>query len=351
MKQKTILVTGAAGFIGANFVRLALARGYTVIGLDKMTYAGHEQNLASISQAESFTLVKGDICDSTLLGKLFEKYQFSGVLNFAAESHVDRSIEGPGVFVTTNVLGTATMLDASLKYWQARDKNSEFRYLQVSTDEVFGSLTLEGSNKFSETTPLDPSSPYSATKAGADQLVQAWHHTFGLPTVITRCSNNYGPYQYPEKLIPTILTCARAGKPLPVYGKGLNVRDWIHVEDHCAGILMAFEKAKPGTNYCFGGHAEMQNIEVVKQICDLLDKQAPRSDGKSYQQQITFVTDRLGHDLRYAIDDQKAQNDLGFVRKHNFESGLAQTVTWYLNNQSWCDAVIKSARERMGEKR
>lgn len=343
MNKKLIVVTGAAGFIGSNFVRKVSQLGYHVIGLDKLTYAGHRENLEKIS---NFELIVGDICDQAIVKNLFEKYKPRALLNFAAESHVDRSIDGPEVFVRTNVLGTSVLLDQSLKYWKSIGNDPSFRYLQVSTDEVYGSLSLEGSDKFSENTPLAPSSPYSAAKAGADQLVQAWNHTFGLPTLITRCSNNYGPYQFPEKLIPTIIQCAISGKPLPVYGKGLNVRDWIHVEDHCAGILLTLEKAAPGSLYCFGGRAEKPNIHVVKQICQLLDKIKPRSDGKSYEQQISFVTDRLGHDLRYAIDDTKAEKDLGFKQANNFESGIKNTIEWYLNNQDWCQRVLTNAKEK-----
>lgn len=336
--MRKLLVTGCAGFIGCNFVRLTVGRGYEVVGLDALTYAGHRENLEGI---KNFRLVVGDIRDQKLVKKLLAEESFSAVLNFAAESHVDRSIENPLVFVETNVLGTANLLNESLSYWNGlpEKEKSSFRYLQISTDEVFGSLGESG--KFSEKTPVDPSSPYSASKTGADHLVKAWQHTYGLPALITRCSNNYGPYQYPEKLIPHMIHCALGGKPLPVYGDGKNVRDWIHVEDHCEGILLALEKGKPGETYCLGGNSERRNIDLVKTLCTELDKLKPRKDGKSYSGQIAFVKDRPGHDLRYAIDDTYAKKHLGFRQKHKFEEGLASTIRWYLENQDWCQAVLQ----------
>jgi dTDP-glucose 4,6-dehydratase len=334
---KTIIVTGAAGFIGCNFVRLALGRGYRVVGYDALTYAGHRENLEGLGP--NFTLVTADIRSKEAFGKTLKEFKPSAVLNFAAESHVDRSIEDPLLFVETNVLGTANLLNLALEYWQslggaARD---DFRYLQVSTDEVYGSLGDTG--KFSEATPVDPRSPYSASKTGADHLVAAWHHTYKLPTVTTRCSNNYGPFQYPEKLIPHMIHCAVAGKPLPVYGKGQIVRDWIHVEDHCAGILLALEKGKAGGTYCFGGNAERRNLDLVNDLCRILDELRPRAKG-SYKEQISFVTDRLGHDWRYAIDDSLAARELGFRRKHELAGGLRATVEWYLANEKWRDQVL-----------
>ncbi len=335
--MKTIIVTGAAGFIGCNFVRLALGRGYRVVGYDALTYAGHRENLEGLGP--NFTLVTADIRSKEAFGKTLKEFKPSAVLNFAAESHVDRSIEDPLLFVETNVLGTANLLNLALEYWQslggaARD---DFRYLQVSTDEVYGSLGDTG--KFSEATPVDPRSPYSASKTGADHLVAAWHHTYKLPTVTTRCSNNYGPFQYPEKLIPHMIHCAVAGKPLPVYGKGQIVRDWIHVEDHCAGILLALEKGKAGGTYCFGGNAERRNLDLVNDLCRILDELRPRAKG-SYKEQISFVTDRLGHDWRYAIDDSLAARELGFRRKHELAGGLRATVEWYLANEKWRDQVL-----------
>lgn len=337
--MKTIIVTGAAGFIGCNFVRLAVSQNYKVIGFDALTYAGHMESLENIP-ADKFTFVKGDIRDPQALKKLFSEVLPDAILNFAAESHVDRSIENPLVFVETNVLGTANLLNHSLAYWQnlSGAKKEAFRYLQVSTDEVYGSLGETG--KFSEQTPVDPSSPYSASKTGADHLVKAWQHTFGLPAITTRCSNNYGPYQFPEKLIPHMIQCALQGKALPVYGDGKNVRDWIHVEDHCAGILLAMEKGKSGAVYCLGGNAERKNIDLVRLLCQELDSMRPRADGRSYSEQISFVKDRLGHDLRYAIDDSLAKATIGFRQKHSFEEGLKSTIAWYLENEKWCQRVL-----------
>lgn len=351
MNAKTLLVTGVAGFIGSNFVRTVMNRGYKVIGLDALTYAGNRESLENLPTTGSFELVVGNITNAKLVRELLQKHKPAALLNFAAESHVDRSIEGPQIFVETNVLGTAQLLHESLQYWKnlSEEEQKNFRFLQVSTDEVYGSLGDTG--KFSETTALDPSSPYSAAKTGGDLLVRAWNHTYGIPTVITRCSNNYGPYQYPEKLIPTMILCALANKNLPVYGQGKNVRDWIHVQDHCDGILLALEKGKAGSLYCFGGNAERKNIDVVKLICDGLDKLSPRKDGQSYSKQISYVTDRLGHDFRYAIDDSFAKNELGFRQKFTFELGLADTIRWYLTNQAWCEAVLRHAKNAEGEKK
>lgn len=335
-----LLVTGAAGFIGSNFVRLALANGHKVTGLDSLTYAGHRENLEGLPHADRFKLIVDDI-RSHHVGDLIAHTKPDALLNFAAESHVDRSIEDPLQFVETNVLGTANLLNHSLKHWK---NNPGFRFLQVSTDEVYGSLGETGA--FSENTPLEPSSPYSASKAGADHLVMAWHHTYGLPAIVTRCSNNYGPYQYPEKLIPHMIHCALAGKPLPVYGDGKNVRDWIHVEDHCEGILLALLDGKAGSVYCLGGRSERKNIELVKLICSHLDNMRPRKEGGSYEEQITFVTDRLGHDLRYAIDDSHAEKELGFRRRHTFESGLRSTVEWYLGHEDWREKVMSKTETK-----
>ncbi len=335
-----IIVTGGAGFIGSNFVRLSVAAGHKVAVLDLMTYAGHKENLEKIQGSGSFEFIKGDIGDKELVSRLVNDFKPDAVFNFAAESHVDRSIEGPAVFITTNVLGTYNLLECSLAYWKTLSDNAKksFRYLQVSTDEVYGALGETG--KFSETMAYAPNSPYSASKAGADHLVRAWHHTFGLPTITTNCSNNYGPYQYPEKLIPTMIRCALAEKPLPVYGNGGNIRDWIQVEDHCRGIWLAIEKGKPGETYCFGGNAERNNLDVVKSICKEMDALQPRSAGKKYSELISFVTDRLGHDWRYAIDDSKATRELGFKRKYTFEEGLRETIQWYLSNQEWMKQVM-----------
>lgn len=346
MSKKTYLVTGAAGFIGSTFVELAIAASHKVVVLDALTYAGHKENLQSIISSNEFKLIIGNICNGPLVMSLLERFQPDAILNFAAESHVDRSISAPSAFIETNIQGTFTLLNAALEYYKtlSGEKAAGFRYLQVSTDEVYGSLGATG--KFSETTPLAPNSPYSASKASADLLVRAWHHTYGLPTLTTNCSNNYGPRQFPEKLIPYMIHCALTGKPLPVYGDGGNIRDWIHVEDHCRGILLALEKGRPGGTYCFGGNAERNNLDVVRTICRELDGLRPRADGKSYETGIQFVTDRLGHDRRYAIDDTLAQRELGFTRKYEFESGLANTVRWYLENQTWCEAVLKTGDTR-----
>jgi dTDP-glucose 4,6-dehydratase len=335
----TLLITGAAGFIGSNFVELAVSRGYKVIILDALTYAGHKENLTTIP-AKTWELIQGDIRDAKLIPTLLEKYQPAAFINFAAESHVDRSITGPAEFIETNIAGTFNLLRCSLDYWQKLEgpAKEKFRYVQISTDEVYGSLGPTG--KFSETTPIAPNSPYSASKASADLLTRAWFHTYGLPTITTNCSNNYGPKQFPEKLIPHMIQCALSNRPLPVYGDGGNVRDWIHVRDHCAGVLLALEKGRPGETYCFGGNAERNNLDVVNTICRLLDEMRPRTDGKSHSTGISFVTDRLGHDRRYAIDDTKAERELGFKRRYEFESGLADTVKWYLENDAWVKAVL-----------
>jgi dTDP-glucose 4,6-dehydratase len=336
----TFLVTGAAGFIGSTFVRQMVAKGHKVIVLDALTYAGHKENLDQVSGPGSMELVIGNICDGALVSDLLRRHQVDALLNFAAESHVDRSIDSPSAFIETNIRGVFVLLNAALTYWQGlpEARKNKFRFLQVSTDEVYGSLGPTG--KFSETTNYAPNSPYSASKASGDMLVRAWHHTYGLPTLTTNCSNNYGPRQYPEKLIPHMITCALNGKPLPVYGDGGNIRDWIHVEDHSHGIYLALEKGKPGSTYCFGGRSERNNLDVVRGICRELDRLSPRKDGKSHETSIAFVTDRLGHDRRYAIDDTLAETELAFTRKYNqFEEGLAATILWYLDNQAWCKAV------------
>jgi len=338
--RKIIMVTGAAGFIGSSFARQAVSRNYQVIIVDALTYAGHMENIEEIVDGDQVIFEKVNLLDFPELQKLFKKYQFSGVVNFAAESHVDNSISGPKAFVETNITGTFHLLEAAREYWAtlADKSKKEFRFLHVSTDEVFGALGAEG--KFSETTAYAPNSPYSASKAASDHLVRAWFHTYGLPTVITNCSNNYGPRQFLEKLIPRMIQCALKGEALPVYGNGANIRDWIHVDDHASGVMLAFEKAKPGSNYCFGGNSERNNLEVVKSICRILDDLRPRKDGKKHEANIRFVEDRWGHDFRYAIDDRLAQKELGFTRHYqNFEDGLAQTVNWYLNNQEWSDKV------------
>lgn len=342
--HQKILVTGGAGFIGSNFVEMAVQRGHQVIVLDSLTYAGHRENLEDIQGPGNFELILGNINHSDLVTRLLKQHEIDAVLNFAAESHVDRSISGPSLFVETNIQGTFNLLQSSLKYWNdlSGEKKNRFRYLQVSTDEVYGSLGPTG--KFSETTPYAPNSPYSASKAAGDHLVRAWFHTYQLPTLTTNCSNNYGPRQFPEKLIPTMITQALAGKPLPIYGDGGNVRDWIQVQDHCRGIFLALENGKPGSTYCFGGNAERNNLDVVKTLCRHLDEMSPRPDGKRHETGIQFVTDRPGHDRRYAIDDTLAQKELGFKRQFNFEEGLAHTVRWYLDHTNWATAVLKKAK-------
>jgi dTDP-glucose 4,6-dehydratase len=327
-RNARFLVTGGAGFIGSSFVELAIKRGHHVIVLDALTYAGHRENLQDFERNERFKLAIGNICDFEEVSRLLRTFEIDAVLNFAAESHVDRSISGPALFVETNIQGTFNLLTASLQYWQqlTGSKKDNFRYLQISTDEVYGSLGPTG--KFSETTPFAPNSPYSASKAAGDHLVRAWFHTYGLPTITTNCSNNYGPRQFPEKLIPHMISCALQGKPLPVYGDGGN-------------IMLALEKGKLGETYCLGGNAERNNLEVVRTICRELDRLRPQANGKSYEASISFVADRLGHDRRYAIDDTRAQKELGFSRQFDFEKGLANTIRWYLDNQKWCDAVTK----------
>lgn len=334
------LVTGGCGFIGSNFVHLATSQGYRVTNLDAMTYAGHTANLKDLKKPELHEHVEGRIEDEALVAKLFEKHRFDAVIHFAAESHVDRSITGPKDFITTNIMGTFNLLQCAR---QSMDKRTEaqkaqFRFIQVSTDEVYGELDETG--YFTEESKYLPNSPYSASKAAGDLLARAWFQTYGFPVIVTNCSNNYGPRQFPEKLIPRMITQALAGQSLPVYGKGANVRDWIHVEDHCEGILLALRKGKLGETYLFGGGAERRNLDVVRTICSQLDELRPRANGK-YEELIEFVTDRLGHDHRYAIDDRKAVESLGFKRRHTFEEGLQATICWYLENGTWLKEVQK----------
>jgi dTDP-glucose 4,6-dehydratase len=331
--MNTLLVTGGAGFIGSCFAIQEIQRGNHVIVLDSQSYASNLDNLSEIADHPHFTFVKGDIADSDLVSKLCEDHNPNYIVNFAAETHVDNSINGPQIFIETNILGTYHLLQTAKEYYE-KSKPSDFKFLHVSTDEVFGQLPLKGTDKFSEKTAYDPSSPYSASKASSDHLVRAWHHTYGLPIIITNCSNNYGPRQHHEKLIPHMIKCALSDKPLPVYGAGENVRDWIYVEDHTQGISLALEKGKIGSSYCFGGNCEKQNIELVRTICKVLDRVKPRPDAKSYEEQITFVTDRLGHDLRYAIDDTKARSELGYTSHIDFEQSLTQAIEWYLEHET-----------------
>jgi dTDP-glucose 4,6-dehydratase len=331
----TWLVTGGAGFIGGNFVLEAVASGVRVVNLDALTYAGNRDTLASLDDDARHVFVHGDIGDRELVARLLAEHRPQAIVNFAAESHVDRSIDGPAAFVQTNVVGTLALLEAARDYWKALEgaDREAFRFLHVSTDEVYGSLGDTG--KFTEDTPFAPNSPYSASKAASDHLVRAFHHTYGLPVLTTNCSNNYGPYQFPEKLIPLVIARALAGEPLPVYGDGRNVRDWLYVGDHCAAIRAVLERGRLGETYNVGGDAEKQNIEVVRTICALLDHRRPRPDGRPRADQVTYVADRPGHDRRYAIDASKLKSELGWAPAHSFEQGIADTVDWYLANESW----------------
>jgi len=346
----TWLVTGGAGFIGGNFVLEAVAAGTRVVNLDALTYAGNLDTLSSLQDNPDHVFVHGDIGDRGLVARLLAEYRPDAVINFAAESHVDRSIDGPGAFVQTNVVGTLALLEAVRDYWkplEGGDKDA-FRFLHVSTDEVYGSLGDTG--KFTETTPYAPNSPYSASKAASDHLVRAFHHTYGLPVLTTNCSNNYGPYQFPEKLVPLVIAKAIAGEPLPIYGDGMNVRDWLYVGDHCSAIRAVLGQGRIGETYNVGGDAERPNIDVVNTICTLLDTRRPREDGKPRSSQITYVKDRPGHDRRYAIDASKLKSELGWAPAHSFEQGIADTVDWYLGNQPWVQRVLDGSYrlERIG---
>jgi dTDP-glucose 4,6-dehydratase len=349
--MKSILITGGLGFIGSNFIRMLLERTECelVINLDKQTYAGNPENLAVFENDPRYHFALGDITDGVLISKLLEQHQPDALLNFAAESHVDRSIDGPEPFVQTNVVGTLRLLESFKGYHNSAsdDRKSGLRFLHVSTDEVYGSLGKEDP-AFCETTPYAPNSPYSASKAGADHLVRAYHHTFGLPVLTTNCSNNYGPYQFPEKLIPLMILNALEGENLPIYGDGANIRDWLHVKDHCSAIWEVLTKGRLGETYCIGGNSERTNLQVVDTICKLLD--GIRPEGAPHENLKAFVKDRPGHDRRYAIDCSKINEELGWVPKYGFEEGMADTVSWYLSNQTWCDNVTsgKYQRERLG---
>lgn len=338
-----ILVTGGAGFIGANFVLDWLKiNDEPIINLDKLTYAGNLNTLSSLQSDDRHIFVEGDIADSALVADLLERYKPRAVINFAAESHVDRSIYEPDAFVQTNVLGTFNLLEAVKKYWVNLPDKNDFRFLHVSTDEVYGSLASTDP-AFTEENKYEPNSPYSASKAASDHFVRAYHHTYGLPVLTTNCSNNYGPYHFPEKLIPLIIVNASAGKPLPVYGDGKQIRDWLYVKDHCAAIRCVLDAGKIGETYNVGGWNEKQNIEIVKTICELLDELKPREDGKSYSELIEYVTDRPGHDRRYAIDASKLERELGWRPIETFETGIRKTVVWYLENQAWVEDVQSGA--------
>lgn len=332
-----ILVTGGAGFIGSAVIR-HIIRNTTdsVVNLDKLTYAGNLESLAETSGSPRYAFEQVDICDRAEIERVFREHQPDAVMHLAAESHVDRSIDGPAAFIETNIVGTYTLLEVARQYWQGLDKSRKaaFRFHHISTDEVYGDLE-DPKELFTETTPYAPSSPYSASKASSDHLVRAWRRTFGLPTLVTNCSNNYGPYHFPEKLIPLMILNALEGKPLPVYGKGNQIRDWLFVEDHARALYTVVTEGQIGETYNIGGHNEKQNIEVVHTICDLLDNLSPRIDGVSYRTLITHVQDRPGHDLRYAIDASKIQRELGWTPQETFESGIRKTVEWYLNNSEW----------------
>jgi dTDP-glucose 4,6-dehydratase len=339
------LVTGGAGFIGGNFV-LRMMKNFSgsLVNLDKLTYAGNLQTLASVNNVANYYFYQGDIGDRNLLDNLLKKYQPEAVINFAAESHVDRSIRGPSEFIQTNIVGTFNLLESVRLYYEdlGSEGKNKFRFLHVSTDEVYGTLD-KTDPPFSETNPYEPNSPYAASKAASDHLVRAWFHTYGLPVLTTNCSNNYGPYQFPEKLIPLVIHNALKGKSLPVYGDGLQVRDWLYVEDHCDAIWTVLEKGQLGETYNIGGNNEKTNISVVQTICAILDQLRPRSDQKSYSEQISFVKDRPGHDRRYAINASKIANQLGWRPKETFETGIKKTVQWYLDHQEWVEGVVSGS--------
>jgi len=346
----TWLVTGGAGFIGGNFVLRAVGDGIKVVNLDALTYAGNRDTLAALDDDPNHVFVHGDIGDRALVAELLAEHRPDAVVNFAAESHVDRSIDGPAAFIQTNVVGTLALLEAVRDHWKSLEGEAKdgFRLLHVSTDEVYG--TLGDTGKFSETTPYAPNSPYSASKAASDHLVRAFHHTYGLPVLTTNCSNNYGPYHFPEKLIPLVIAKALAGEPLPVYGDGRQVRDWLFVADHCEAIRTVLARGRVGETYNVGGNSEKQNIEVVHAICALLDQRRPRADGQPRASQITYVADRPGHDRRYAIDASKLRDELGWEPRYSFEHGIEETIDWYLANQDWVRRVLDGSYrlERIG---
>ena len=344
-----LLVTGGAGFIGSAVVRLAVTRGHEVVSLDALTYAACLDNVATVADSPAYAFERADIRDRAALDRVFDIHRPDAVMHLAAESHVDRSIDGPGDFIETNITGTFNMLEAARKYWIEAGRLEGFRFHHISTDEVYGSLPADPSVKFTETTAYDPRSPYSASKAASDHLVRAWHETYGLPVVLTNCSNNYGPYHFPEKLIPVIILNALAGQPLPIYGDGSNIRDWLFVEDHADALLLVLEKGALGRSYNIGGENERTNLELVKTLCAILDDLRPKASG-SYADQITFVTDRPGHDARYAIDPSRIREELGWRPSVTVEEGLRRTVEWYLANEDWWRALQDRAGvgERLG---
>ncbi|MEJ7775875.1 MAG: dTDP-glucose 4,6-dehydratase [Sphingomicrobium sp.] len=347
----TILVTGGAGFIGSAICRRLVARGHRVVNLDALTYAGNLETLREVEQAPNYRFVHGDVGDEALVGRLLREESVDCIMHLAAESHVDRSIDGPAAFVETNVVGTFRLLNAVLGYWRELDgeRRTRFRLHHISTDEVFGDLPFD-SGVFTEETPYAPSSPYSASKAASDHFVRAWHHTYELPVVLSNCSNNYGPYHFPEKLIPLVILNALEERPLPVYGQGANIRDWLFVDDHARALELVATRGRVGESYNIGGRAEKSNLQVVEHICDSLDGRCPRPDGSSYRELISFVADRPGHDRRYAIDPSKAERELGWRAQEDFESGLAKTIEWYLSNDWWWRPIRegKYAGSRLG---
>lgn len=349
--MKTLFITGGAGFIGSALIRLLISNSdWKVVCIDKLTYAGNFDSLMSVSTSPRFEFVRADICDRQVLDDLFRRYEPLGVIHLAAESHVDRSIHGPGKFIQTNILGTYTLLEASCAYWSGAgaELRDRFRFHHVSTDEVFGSLGSDGF--FTEDSPYRPSSPYAASKAASDHLVRAWGRTYGLPVIVSNCSNNFGPYQFPEKLIPLMIQNAIAGKDLPIYGDGMNVRDWLYVDDHARALLLVFEAGTPGCDYLIGGECEKTNLEVIESICVLLDEMRPRADGRSYAIQKVFVKDRPGHDRRYAVDCSNIKSTLGWRPLESFETGLRKTVRWYLENEHWVTRIVTGEYQEWIEK-
>lgn len=342
--KKTLMITGGAGFIGSSVV-LKGVNDWRVVNIDKLTYSGNPASLASLAHNPDYVFIQADIGDAEAMARAFKDWQPDAVMNLAAESHVDRSIDSPETFIDTNIKGTYTLLEAARAYWKSLDntpKKNDFRFLHISTDEVFGDLATSGAEFFNESTAYAPSSPYSASKAASDHLVRAWQRTYGLPTLITNCSNNYGPRQFPEKLMPLMIISALAGRPLPVYGAGAQIRDWLYVDDHADALLLAITKGKPGETYAVGGHNEKKNLEVVHAICDILEKLAPKKPRgvQNYRDLVTHVIDRPGHDGRYAIDSSKISRELGWRPKETFASGLEKTVAWYLDNRSWWEPIL-----------
>jgi len=349
--MKKILVTGGSGFIGSNFIISQINNSNKILNFDKLTYAANTKNLSTIDKKTNYSFIKGDIVDSNKISDSINKFNPDIIINFAAESHVDRSIDGPKEFIKTNILGTYELLQCSLNYYNNldREQKSSFRFIHVSTDEVYGSL---GTNDyFTEETPYAPSSPYSASKASSDHLVNAWYHTFGLPTMVTNCSNNYGPYQFPEKLIPLIIISCLQGQELPIYGDGKNIRDWLYVQDHCLALDCVINNGKIGETYNIGGNEEKTNLEIVNTICNVLDKKKPLQDGSLYSDSIVYVKDRPGHDFRYAIDPSKIKNELNWQPKYKFEDAIIHTIDWYINNKSWWEEIInkKYNLNRLGD--